>query len=201
MQSGNKQGVRDLLLEIEGGDETAFNRLFDLYRPNIYTTALRITRDEWMAEEILQDTFVKVWIGRHDLSGIDNFDAWLYTIARNITYNALKRTQREKEQFNQLAKDSITLFHPEADYHLQEKEFKGILEQAIARLPEKQQATYRLIKEQHLKRDQAAIELNVSPETVKWNLDQAMRSIRAYCVAHLKDLPLIFLLHFYSKYF
>lgn len=100
-----------------------------------------------------------------------------------------------------MAQNSITLFYPEADYHMQEKEFKNILDQAIVRLPEKQQATYRLIKEQNLKRDQAAAELNVSPETVKWNLDQAMRSIRAYCLAHLKDLPLILLLHFCSKYF
>lgn len=201
MQSGHPAHIRELLAEVGKGDEAAFTTLFDLYRPNIYTTALRITNDEWAAEEILQDTFVKVWINRAELRAVDNFDAWLYTVARNITYNAIKRTRKEKEHFNELAKDSITLFYPEADYKVQESEFKHILDQAIKRLPAKQQATYRLIKEQNLKREQAASELQVSPETVKWNLDQAMRSIRAYCVAHMKDLPLIFILHFYSKYF
>jgi len=201
MQADQKNDVNYLLLKIETGDETAFGELFDRYRPNIYTTALRITKDEWVAEEILQDTFVKIWVGRAGLSTIENFDAWIYTIARNITYNALKRTQREKEHFNEIARDSIKMFYPAADYNIQEKEFQKILDQAVERLPSKQQATYRLIKQQNLKREQVASELNVSPETVKWNLDQAMRSIRAYCMAELKGLPLIFILHFYSKYF
>lgn len=197
----DQQQLQAVLAKVAEGDEAAFAQLFDWYRSNIYTTALRIAKDGWVAEEILQDVFVKVWLARTTLNTIENFDGWLYTIARNITYNALKRSQKEKEHFNKVAQESISLFYPEADYQLQDKEFQRILEQAIERLPEKQQATYRLIKEQHLKRDQAAAELGVSPETVKWNLDQAMRSVRAYCVAHIKDLPLILILHFYSKYF
>jgi RNA polymerase sigma-70 factor (family 1) len=201
MQVHKSDKVGDLLLKIQNGEEDGFVQLFDLYRPKIYTTALRITKDEWVAEEILQDTFVKIWIGRETLGKIENFEAWLYTIARNITYNALKRMQRDKGNLDRLTQDSVTLFYPEADYHLQSKEFQQILENAIERLPPKQKITYQLIKEQNLKRDQAATQLNVSPETVKWNLDQAMRSIRAYCVSQMKDLPLLFFLHFLFEYF
>jgi len=57
-----------------------------------------------------------------------------------------------------------------------------------------------LIKEKHMKRNEAASLLNVSPETVKWNLDQAMRNIRAYCLANMKELPLIIVLHLFFKY-
>lgn len=183
------------------GNEAAFKQLFDLYRSRVYTTARRMTKDEWLAEEILQDTFIKIWMSRDKLENIGNFEAWLYTVARNVTYNLLKRVAREKGNFDRLVQDSITLFYPEADYQIQEKEFQKILNQAIERLPAKQKATYQLIKEQHLKRDEAALQLNVSSETVKWNLDQAMRSIRAYCMVQLKGLPLVFILHFFSKYF
>lgn len=193
--------VKSLLLDIQQGEESAFAALFDLYRPKIYTAALRITKNEWVAEEIVQDTFVKVWISRATLGNIENFEGWLYTVARNITFNLLKRSEREKGNFNRMVQDSITLFYPPADYDIQTKEFQKILNEAIERLPTKQKATYKLIKEQHLKREQAVAELKVSAETVKWNLDQAMRSIRAYCLARLKDVPLIFILHFFSKYF
>ena len=201
MPSKNKKASPELLQEIAKGNEYAFTKVFEDYKANIYTTALRLTEDEWAAEEILQDTFVKVWINRAELPGLENFDGWLFTIARNLTYNALKRTEKEKQNLLDLTKDSITLFYPEDEYETRERGFQEILDQAIERLPPKQQAAYKLIKQQNLKRAQAAQELNVSPETVKWNLDQAMKSIRAYCVAHAKDVPLIFILHFFSKYF
>lgn len=201
MDSVSKNGIKSLLQLVAQGDEAAFSRFFDLYRPNIYTTVLRITKDEWLAEEILQDTFVKTWISRETLTGIENVENWLYKVARNVTYTALKRSFREKQSFNQMAKDSITLFYPQTDYRDRDEKFHSLLEMAISRLPPKQQETFRLIKQSGLKREQVAEKLDVSAETVKWNLDQAMRSVRAYCTAHLKDFPLIFVIHFFSKYF
>ncbi|MBE9601350.1 RNA polymerase sigma factor [Pedobacter sp. MC2016-24] len=201
MESTGKNDISSLLARIAMGDEAAFSHFFDLYRPNIYTTVLRITKDEWLSEEILQDTFVKTWISREALTGIENIENWLYKIARNVTYTAMKRSFREKQNFNQMTKASISLFYPETDYLERDEQFHSLLETAISRLPRKQQETFRLIKQSGLKREQVAAKLEVSAETVKWNLDQAMRSVRAYCTAHVKDLPLIFVLHFFSKYF
>jgi len=201
MESTGKNDISSLLARIAMGDEAAFSHFFDLYRPNIYTTVLRITKDEWLSEEILQDTFVKTWISREALTGIENIENWLYKIARNVTYTAMKRSFREKQNFNQMTKASISLFYPETDYLERDEQFHSLLEIAISRLPRKQQETFRLIKQSGLKREQVAAKLEVSAETVKWNLDQAMRSVRAYCTAHVKDLPLIFVLHFFSKYF
>lgn len=200
METDNTERVKKLLLQIRQGNETAFTDLFDLYRSRIYTTALRLTRNEWAAEEILQDTFIKIWKIRDTLNNIDNFDGWLFTVARNITFNALKRTEREKLNHNKLVQESITLFYPGADLEMQAKEFQHLVNQAIARLPEKQKATYQLIKEEHLKREEVAARLQVSPETVKWNLDQAMRSIRAYCLMRMKGLPIVFIIHFLKHF-
>ena len=200
MEPGTTGRVKMLLSQIRDGDEAAFTVLFDLYRPRVYTTALRITKNEWAAEEILQDTFVQIWKNRVTLDQIDNFEGWVYTVARNITFNELKRMERERSNYNRLVQDTVSLVHPGADAEMHTKEFQQLLYQAIARLPEKQKLTYQLIKEQHLKRDEVATRLHVSPETVKWNLDQAMRSIRAYCSMHMKGLPVAFILHF-LKYF
>jgi RNA polymerase sigma factor, sigma-70 family len=175
--------------------------LFDTYRPNIYTTALRVTNNEFMAEDIVQDTFVKVWINKHTLTQVDNFEKWLYVLSKNITLDILKKQAHYKAYAIEEAKAALIRVYPEADYLAQDKDFQGLLQKAIDRLPEKQKETYRLIRERYLKREEAAIMLNVSPETVKSNLEQAMRSIRAYCLANMKDIPLVLILHFYFKYF
>jgi len=191
----------NLLHQVASGDEMAFRQLFEAYHPNIYTTALRITNDENIAQDVVQDTFLKVWINRIQLTTVDNFEGWLYTIARNITFNILKKGQHYKQYLNEERQSALLQIYPSVDYILQDKDFQSLLERAIKRLPPTQQETYRLLKEQYLKRNEAAQILNVSPETVKYNIDQAMKSIRAYCLAHMKDMPLVLLLHFYSKYF
>jgi len=190
-----------ILIEVSKGNEAAFKTLFDTYRPNIYTTALRVTNNEFMAEDIVQDTFVKVWINRHTLTQVDNFEKWLYVLSKNITLDILKKQAHYKAYAIEETKAALIRVYPEADYLAQDKDFQGLLQKAIDRLPEKQKETYRLIREHYLKREEAATMLNVSPETVKSNLEQAMKSIRAYCLANMKDIPLVLLLHFYFKYF
>lgn len=193
--------LRQILIKVAAADDLAFKKLFDLYRPNIYTTALRLTGNTDMAEDIVQDTFVKVWINKQLLTNVDNFEGWLYVLAKNITFNILKRQDSYKAYAHEEAKAALVRVYPEADYLLMDKEFQHMLKTAVDALPPKQRETYLLIKEQFLKRNEVAAQLNVSPETVKWNLDQAMKSIRAYCLANMKDAPFILLLHFLFKYF
>lgn len=182
-----------LLQEVASGNEAAFGQLFDHYRSNIYTTVLRMTGNEQIAEEILQDCFLKVWTKREQLPSLNNFGGWLFTIAANMTYNAIKSLKREMINSRKFLLNIYNDHFEQADDVLLKKEFNSLLLTAIDRLPEKQRQTYKLIKEQGLPRNEAAKILNVSPETVKWNLDQAMRSIRAFFIQHL---PMYFFLFF-----
>jgi RNA polymerase sigma factor (sigma-70 family) len=158
---------REFLLQIAEGSEQAFARVFDYYRPNIYSTVLRITGDYALSEEIVQDTFLKVWIKRETLPKIQNFAAWLYIVAQNHTYTALRKLKREKGQSDSIDSSIELLPCATALNILNEKEYTRILNQAIKRLPVKQQQTYRLVKEQGLHREEVALMLQVSPETVK----------------------------------
>ena len=72
--------TKELLHRIAEGDQQAFTRIVEEYRKNIYTTALRLLHSTVLAEETLQDIFLKVWLQRKDLVTIDNFPAWLNNI-------------------------------------------------------------------------------------------------------------------------
>lgn len=142
MASKNEQR---LLLRVAAGEQLAFNELFDRYHPSVYSTAMKLTGDTLLAEEIVQDTFLKVWLKKEELPDVSNFKGWLYTIARNFTYNALRAVRTERERILGFMQEALLAHEPAADTALKEREFESILETAIARLPEKQRETYRLI--------------------------------------------------------
>jgi RNA polymerase sigma factor (sigma-70 family) len=183
------------LLQIAAGDQRAFAELLDHYRPNIYTTTLRITRDPGLTNEILQDAFLKVWLKRKDLPVINNFGGWLFTISKNLTFNALKRIECQKKRMEELDQDLYHLIASAEEEVSEQKDYKTLLKTAIGRLPRKQQQTYKLIKQQGMKRDIAAQALKVSPETVKSNLKKAICSIRTFCLSQKEAWIILLLFH------
>lgn len=177
---------RGLLQAVSEGDERAFSEIFHQFRNKVYAIAFKVTGSEAMAEEVLLDVFLKVWLKREQLPQVEHFTAWLYTITRNHLFNLLKQTAlrvhaaplTEQEDYQFPCSDNPAAI-------LQEKEYRRVLQQAVDRLPPQQKKVYRLIKEHGMKREEAAVELNLSPETVKRHLSDAMQFIRVYCVSHL----------------
>lgn len=189
----------DTLNKIVQGDQDSFRILFDTYQDNIYTTALFLTGDEWLAQEIVQETFIKIWLQRSQILKIENLETWIYVIAKNCALNLIK-SNRNKELLLTKFQQEIRISYPHIETEILEKELQNILTKAIDRLPPKQRQTYQLIKEEDLKRDEVAKIMNISPETVKSNLKKATESIRIYCEKELKDLPFVIALFIFTKY-
>ncbi|HEY4288056.1 MAG TPA: RNA polymerase sigma-70 factor [Puia sp.] len=172
-----------LLASVAEGDETAFTTLFDYYRDRIYSFAFRVTHTAVLSEEIVQDVFLSIWINRATLTGIQNFQAYLFTITRHEAYRVLRRVARNYAAG--LPAEIPSPGHNETDNYILGKEYNTLLQTAIDRLPNQQRQVYRLIKEERLKREEVAVLLHLQPETVKFHLAQAMKSIRAFCAPHL----------------
>lgn len=189
----------DTLNKIVQGDQDSFRILFDTYQDNIYTTALFLTGDEWLAQEIVQETFIKIWLQRSQILKIENLETWIYVIAKNCALNLIK-SNRNKELLLTKFQQEIRISYPHIETEILVKELQNILTKAIDRLPPKQRQTYQLIKEEDLKRDEVAKIMNISPETVKSNLKKATESIRIYCEKELKDLPFVIALFIFTKY-
>lgn len=178
---------KELLELISGGDENAFAAVFDHYRNKIYGTALKLTHSTTVAEEIVEDVFLKIWIRRATLNEIENFSAYLFTIARNETYKILKQIAKNYK-IVLLSENNESLVHNNTEDYLVDKELTTLLQKAIDRLPHQQKQVYKLMKEEDLKRGEVAELLHLQPETVKFHLAQAMKNIRTYCMLHLNTL-------------
>lgn len=183
---------QELLLLIAKGDEAAFSILFNNYKNKIYSIAFELTESTVIAEEIVQDTFLKIWLRRETFSEVTHFKAYLFTITRNYVFSALKSIAR-RQNIEKIAAQDIPFYYSDTENKLVQKQYEEILKRAVNSLSAKQKQVYLLMKEKGYKRNEVADELQLSSETVKTHLAQAMRSIRAYCLAHIDTLLLLLL--------
>ncbi|MGN6416180.1 MAG: RNA polymerase sigma factor [Pseudobacter sp.] len=181
-----------LLSRIAEGDELAFSLLFMHHRGKIYSTTFKLTNSRQMAEEILQDVFLKIWLKRSQLQHVENFEAYLHAIARRAAYRGIKLLAREKQFLAPAIEEPA--FHFTGEQILELKQYNLVLQQAIDRLPPKQKETHLLIREEGLTREEVAARLGVSAETVKYNMSEATKKIRAYFMVHTDLLPVLLIL-------
>ena len=82
---------KTLLLQVAEADEKAFRQLYDRYRKKIASFVYLLTESPEMADEIVQEVFVKIWINRDKLQDVHHFNGWIHTITRNFVTDALKK--------------------------------------------------------------------------------------------------------------
>jgi RNA polymerase sigma-70 factor (ECF subfamily) len=86
---------KELLQGVAEGNELAFGQLFHNWRDKLYFFILRIVDSSSITEDLVQDVFVKIWVNRETLSTIENFGAYLYTMARNEAISGMRRKASE----------------------------------------------------------------------------------------------------------
>ena len=174
---------KELLSCIAAGDESAFRKIYDSYRPKIYAYALHLTEHESLADDIIQDVFLKVWINRHSLVNITNFNAWLYAVARNHIADAMKAIAKERTSHKQWGR-IIPMTSNHVEEAMADKENQYLLQQALSKLSPQQRLIYNLTRDAGAKHAEIAGQLNISRNTVKTHLVHALRSIRTYLQFH-----------------
>ena len=80
-----------LITLLADDSEYAFQLMYDRYRNRIYQTAIRYLKSPLLAQEVVQDVFLKLWIERKNIKIDQPLEAWLYTVAKNNLLNRLKK--------------------------------------------------------------------------------------------------------------
>lgn len=177
----------ELLLKVAVGDEHAFRQLFTAYHQQLGIHIYRITNSAELAEEVVQDVFLKIWMTRETLGDIDDFKAYLFVISKNHALNCLKKLAKERVQIKQLELGSMEMLNGGQDSGM----YYNLLDEAIDHLPPQQQRVYLLSRHNRLKYAEIAEQLKLSRETVKKYLQIATTSITDYVRTHLEAFTLI----------
>jgi RNA polymerase sigma-70 factor (family 1) len=176
-----------LLTAISKGDERSFEQLYNIYKDRIYSISLRLCMSSSVAEDMVQEIFLKLWINREKLDQVEHFRAYFYSIARNHIIRALKTIDRTA---NPILYNAEPIDPSAADFRLLDNEYQNIVRNAICSLSPQQAKVYYLSRESGLKRNEIAVQMGISSDTVKTHLSQAIKNIRAFCLIHSELLLL-----------
>lgn len=168
---------QELLSDIASGNAQAFRILFSRYQQQVYAFSKKITRSAYEAEEITQEVFLKIWLNREQMAGIDNPEAWIITMTRNLCFNYLKKLAAEKSRvalsFEKSEKEVVPV-----NQQLEIKELVLKLRQVSSQLTPREQLIYRMSKENGMRKKEIADSLQISENTVKVHLTNALRKLR-----------------------
>jgi RNA polymerase sigma-70 factor (family 1) len=168
-----------LISLLQEGSEYAFQLIYDKYRNRIYQTAINFLKSPIIAQDVVQDVFMKLWFERNNIDASKPVEAWLYTVAKNNILNKLRKIANEWKAIDVLS-HSILQSESNTDQKLNEGEFKRNVASAVATLPEQQKTVFILSRFEKLTYIQIGAKMGISPLTVKTHLSRALHSIKKH---------------------
>ncbi|HEY8450423.1 MAG TPA: sigma-70 family RNA polymerase sigma factor [Bacillota bacterium] len=176
----------ELVQRARAGDFEAFGELVARYEKKVYNLGLRYTGDPQEAEDLAQETFVRVFRALHRFRGEARFSTWLYRVATNVCLDALRRRRLRPEPVldRPLATDEGELERelvspePEPATQLEAAERSALIRREIAAVREPYRSVLILRDLQDLSYEEVAAILGVSIGTVKSRLHRARELLR-----------------------
>jgi RNA polymerase sigma-70 factor (family 1) len=170
---------KELVELLKNGNKCAFDQLYHNYKGRIYHNILKIVKLEGVAEEILQELFVKLWTGRENLDADKSFRSYLFKIAENLVYDFFRRAARDKKMEAYLVSVAAPQNSP-TEEQLYYKEGNHVLNQAIELLSPKRKQVYILCKVEGKSYEEVSRLLGVSISTINEHIVKASQVVRKY---------------------
>jgi RNA polymerase sigma-70 factor (family 1) len=171
---------QELLVKLAEGDECAFEQLYLIYSPKIYRKILQLVKQAAVAEEILQDVFVKIWERREVLDNQKSFRSFLYTIAKNLVVDLFRRAALDRRMLEKFIIDNTEFYNPFEGIDDPEEESKAIVQTALDILPPQRKKIYRLVKIEGKSYGEVAEMLGISTSTINDHVVKATKSLKVY---------------------
>ena len=168
-----------LFFKISEGDEIAFEELFYLYAPLFRHVIFKVTKDESIIADMLQDVFLKIWLKRDMLVTIENPKGWSLQIVYRHCFNYLKHKKVELKHKNLVNGNTININSINSiERFVYHREVDKVIKATIMKLPNQTRNIYRMNREEGLSIQQIASSLNLSVQTVKNTLSRGVKTLR-----------------------
>jgi RNA polymerase sigma-70 factor (ECF subfamily) len=178
----------ELMLRVQGGVADCYDVLVDRYKIRLFNYLYRLTGNRDEAEEIAQEAFVKAYIHADKYKTIAKFSTWLYTIATNLVRNRVRSRSRAPQLvslwtrgWNDAEEERvIDIEDPRrsADELMNDSELSGVINQAIARIPEKYRESFVLREINELSYEEIAAVTGLKLGTVRSRINRARNYFR-----------------------
>jgi len=193
--SSNLDPDAALMLRVKQGDMAAFTELVEKYKQPVVNLAYRTLRDATEAEDVAQNVFVQVHKSSARYQSTAKFSTWLFTIARNLCLNEIRRRSRhpaesldathpdQDDQPLQQVADQKNFAAPES---LLQAELAQKVDQALADLPESQRSAILLCREEELSYEEISEVLGCSVSATKSLIHRGRETLKERLKAYLR---------------
>lgn len=165
-------------------NKVVFEFIFHYYYSGLCAFCERMTLSHEVAEDIVQELFIKLWTKNQELNITTSLKSYLFTSVKNRSFDYLKHEQRKNIKLNQLAEVSVPDENLSAIWFA-EAELKEIVEKSLNKLPPRCREIFLLSRIEGLKNQQIAEKLNISKRTVEFQVSNALRLLRTEMAAYL----------------
>lgn len=193
--AGERDPDADLMLRVKRGDTAAFEELVEKYKQPVMNLCSRTLRDQTEAEDLAQNVFVQVFKSADRYRVEAKFTTWLFTIARNLCLNEIRRRSRhpaesldaaenpEDESASRQFEDRKNTSAPDL---LLRDELTSKVEEALAALPENQRTAILLFKEKDLSYEEISEILGCSLSATKSLIHRGREALKQKLKPYLK---------------
>jgi RNA polymerase sigma-70 factor (ECF subfamily) len=193
--SSNLDPDAALMLRVKQGDTAAFTELVEKYKQPVMNLAYRTVRDMTEAEDLAQNVFVQVYKSASRYKSTAKFSTWLFTIARNLCLNEIRRRSRHpaesldashpdhEDQPLQQYEDKKNFSPPES---LLQGELAQQIDRALADLPENQRSAILLCRQDELSYEEIAEALGCSVSATKSLIHRGRETLKERLKAYLR---------------
>lgn len=168
---------KQLIEQLVAGDESALAYLMSGYRQQLVLFIKRSLPREEDVESLVQEVFLKIWVNRTKLDAQRSFDSYLFTVAKHMLIDHLRKLVHKRRYI----KDSVALsatYEQSASGQLEYEELKSTVEQCIDLLPEKRREIFMMNRFEGKRYKEIAVELGISENTVNAQMHKAMQFLK-----------------------
>ncbi|WP_316798477.1 RNA polymerase sigma-70 factor [Pedobacter frigidisoli] len=194
MASVNELSDNDLLLRLKNGEHTAFTEIYNRFWEKMMNYAVKLTKSEDEAADIVQEIFVSIWNRKESLEVKGPLGAYLIKSVRNLSLKYIEKNIH-KENFMERLGYHFENTTAQTEDDISVKELQKNIDTAVSKLPGKMRQVYVLSRDEQLSHKEIAQKLGISELTVKKQINNALKLIAKSLKLNLSGAMLVLFAH------